>query len=121
MYEVIIKTRFAAAHYLRNYKGACEALHGHNWKVDMVVEAAKIDHVGLAIDFGTLREKADKIISRLDHTCLNELDIFKEANPSSENIAKQIFNELKKEIGKAIKLKKVTVWETDDAAASYYE
>ena len=121
MYEVMIKTEFASAHNLRNYKGACEALHGHNWKVDITVETDQLDEIGLALDFNLLKEKTNRIIGELDHIYINEHPAFKEKNPSSENIAKYIYDELKSTLDDAVKVKKVTIWETDDAAASYRE
>ncbi len=121
MYEVMIKREFASAHNLRNYKGSCETLHGHNWKVDIAVETDRLDEIGLALDFNLLKEKTDDIIDGLDHIYLNDHEAFKEKNPSSENIARYIFDGLKATLDGDIKVKKVTIWETDDAAASYRE
>ena len=121
MYEVMIKREFASAHNLRNYKGSCEALHGHNWKVDITVETDRLDEIGLALDFNLLKEKTDDIIDGLDHIYLNKHEAFKEKNPSSENIARYIFDGLKSNLDDGVKVKKVTIWETDDAAASYRE
>ena len=121
MYEVMIKTEFASAHNLRNYEGACETIHGHNWKVDVVVEQETLDEAGLAVDFKVLKEKTDIIVNDLDHIYLNEHKAFREVNPSSENIAKYIYDELKKALGSVTLVKRITVWETDSAAASYYE
>ena len=121
MYEVMIKREFASAHNLRNYKGSCETLHGHNWKVDIIVETDRLDEIGLALDFNLLKEKTNEIIDGLDHIYLNEHEAFKEKNPSSENIAKYIFDGLKFTLDDGVKVKKVTIWETDDAAASYRE
>ena len=121
MFEVMIKTEFASAHNLRDYKGACEAMHGHNWKIDILVEARELDETGLAVDFNVLKEKSETIIGDLDHIYLNEHRAFKTLNPSSENIAKYIYDTLKKDLPDSVSLKKITVWETDDAAASYYE
>lgn len=121
MYEVMIKREFASAHNLRNYKGSCETLHGHNWKVDITVETDRLDEIGLALDFNLLKEKTDGIIGGLDHIYLNEHEAFRDKNPSSENIARYIFDELKAGLDDGVKVKKVTLWETDDAAASYRE
>jgi len=121
MYEVMIKREFASAHNLRNYKGSCETLHGHNWKVDITVETDSLDEIGLALDFNLLKEKTNEIIEGLDHIYLNEHEAFKEKNPSSENIARYIFDGLKATLDDGVKVKKVTIWETDDAAASYRE
>lgn len=121
MYEVMIKREFASAHNLRNYKGSCETLHGHNWKVDITVETERLDEIGLALDFNLLKEKTDDIIDGLDHIYLNDHEAFKEKNPSSENIARYIFDGLKAALDGGVKVAKVTIWETDDAAASYRE
>jgi len=121
MYEVMIRTEFASAHNLRNYEGSCETLHGHNWKADIVVQAEELDEIGLALDFNLLKARAAEIINDLDHIYLNEHEAFREDNPSSENIARYIFKEIGKTLDKGVKIKKVTVWETDDAAASYFE
>ena len=121
MYEIIVKSEFASAHNLRNYNGACENLHGHNWKVDILVETKELDQSGLAVDFHVLKEKSNNIINNLDHIYLNEHRAFKSTNPSSENIAKYLFDELSKALGKNARVKKITVWETDDTAASYFE
>jgi len=121
MYEVMVRTEFASAHNLNFYQGACESLHGHNWKVDILVEKENLDQAGIAIDFNLLKEKASKITNGLDHIYLNEHEAFRDKNPSSENMAKYIFQEMARELGGKARIKKVTVWETDDAAASYME
>jgi len=117
----MIKTEFASAHNLRNYNGVCETLHGHNWKIDILVETKDLDETGLAVDFNVLKKKSNDIINDLDHIYLNEHEAFREINPSSENIAKYIYNQLTMSLAGEAKVKKITVWETDCAAASYYE
>jgi 6-pyruvoyltetrahydropterin/6-carboxytetrahydropterin synthase len=122
MYELSIETGFASAHQLRGYKGKCEKLHGHNWKVQISVTAERLNEIDLAIDFHELKKIADEIISPLDHAFLNDIFPFTEKNPSSENIAKWIFESLKKKINDDnIRVSAVTVWESDTASASYYE
>ncbi len=121
MYEVMIKTEFASAHNLKFYKGACEALHGHNWKVEITVETDKLDQAGIAVDFNVLKAETNAIVNGLDHIYLNDHEAFKEQNPSSENIARYIFEEVALRLGDKAKVKKVTIWETDNAAASYME
>ncbi len=121
MYELMIKDEFAAAHNLRNYKGKCEHLHGHNYNVEVYLESKELNHQGLALDFSILKRKLNKVLKDLDHKYLNkDIEFFKKNNPSAENIAKFIYLELKKQIKKC-KLKKVSVWESDYAKASYYE
>jgi 6-pyruvoyltetrahydropterin/6-carboxytetrahydropterin synthase len=122
MYEVSIELSFSAAHCLRNYRGKCEALHGHNWKVEVTVAGDSLDDIGLAIDFKILKEKSRVVIDRLDHHHLNELSPFTQVNPSSENIARYIFEQLKKALdGERVKLSKVIVWEAEGSKAMYYE
>lgn len=122
MYELTIISDFAAAHNLRFYEGECERLHGHNWKVEVTVAGRRLDRSGLAMDFKVLKKILENILERLDHKYLNEIMPFDRENPSSENIARYIFNQFKKEIkGKGIKVARVRVWESDNAAATYYE
>lgn len=122
MYELMIETRFAAAHQLRNYKGKCENLHGHNWKVQVAVSAERLNDIGLAMDFGDIKALTNDVIGILDHAMLNEIFPFTEINPSSENIARWIYESLKKKIDTdEIEVASVTVWESETAAATYYE
>ncbi len=120
MYELKIEDAFAAAHNLREYQGQCEDLHGHNWKVEVVVQADRLDHIGLAIDFKELKNATDAVLSTLDHTYLNEHPAFREQNPSSELIAKFIFEELARRVDReGLWVARVTAWESEKACASY--
>jgi 6-pyruvoyltetrahydropterin/6-carboxytetrahydropterin synthase len=120
MYELKIEDSFAAAHNLRGYKGQCEALHGHNWKVEVVVRADRLDDTGLAIDFQELKAATGEILAKLDHVYLNELTAFREQNPSSELISRFIFEELTRRIERdGLWVHRVTAWESDKACASY--
>jgi 6-pyruvoyltetrahydropterin/6-carboxytetrahydropterin synthase len=129
MYELKVVSEFAAAHKLRGYDGECEKLHGHNWRVEAVVTADALDPVGLAVDFKDLKKWLNGILDGLDHLYLNELEPFQSENPSSENLARFIFCELQERVaryveggaGRGIAVKKITVWESERAAASYYE
>jgi len=122
MFEVSIETSFSAAHRLNNYRGNCEALHGHNWKVQVTVETAALNEIGLGIDFRELKEKTRRVLSPFDHVLLNDLASFKDINPSSEAIARYIFIELKREITSLpVRLKKVSVWESDNSWVTYTE
>lgn len=122
MYKVKIISRFSAAHSLRNYKGKCEALHGHNWRVEILVSSPKLNSSGMVMDFSDLKKLTSGVFGELDHCHLNELDYFKAQNPSSEEIAKYIFDELKDEItAKGCKLEEIKVWETEASCASYSE
>lgn len=122
MFEVSIETSFSAAHRLNNYRGNCEALHGHNWKVQVTVETAALNEIGLGIDFRELKEKTRRVLSPFDHVLLNDLAPFKDINPSSEAIARYLFIELKREItALPVRLKKVSVWESDNSWVTYTE
>lgn len=122
MYELMIETTFSAAHQLRGYRGKCEELHGHNWKVQVHVTASRLNEIDIAIDFHDLKAYTNEVIKQLDHAMLNDLFPFTEINPSSENIARWIFESLKKKINTDdIRVSAVTVWESDTASATYYE
>lgn len=122
MFELMVETFFSAAHQLRGYKGACEKLHGHNWRVQVHVIAERLNEIDIAIDFHELKRLADEVIAPLDHSFLNEIFPFTEKNPSSENVAKWIYDSLKKRLNNdTINLSAVTVWESETASATYYE
>ena len=133
MYELTIISDFAAAHNLRQYEGECENLHGHNWKVEVMVESKRLNKIGLAVDFKALKKILNNILEKLDHKYLNDIPPFNKENPSSENIARYIYQEFEKALsnppipplqrgGKGgLKVAKVKVWESDNAAATYYE
>ncbi|PLX79133.1 MAG: 6-carboxytetrahydropterin synthase QueD [Desulfuromonas sp.] len=122
MYHLTIHTHFAAAHNLINYQGDCENLHGHNWKVEVTVAAKELDQAGLAIDFKILKKETNKVLDMLDHKYLNDLEPFKEISPSSEHIARFLFNELTDTLNNDnVKVERVNVWESDYACASYSE
>ncbi|MBF0521123.1 MAG: 6-carboxytetrahydropterin synthase QueD [Nitrospirae bacterium] len=122
MFELSVESTFAAAHQLRGYKGKCEALHGHNWRVQVVVQADKLNEIDIAIDFHDLKKFTKDVTSQLDHAFLNDIFPFTQINPSSENIAKWIYDTLRKKIStEHVRLLSVTVWESETAAATYYE
>ena len=121
MFELNVEDEFASAHFLRKYKGKCERMHGHNYRVQVSIKAEKLNKIGLAIDFGEIKAELKKVMEILDHNVLDELPAFKKINPSAENIAKYIFDCLNKTLKrKNIRLAKVTVWETARASASYF-
>jgi 6-pyruvoyltetrahydropterin/6-carboxytetrahydropterin synthase len=108
------------SHRIRCLHGKCEQLHGHNWKIEVRVASKRLRREGLVIDFGVLKQKVEKVLKTLDHNFLNDLPPFLKREPSSENIAKYIFDALRKEFkGNTIVLKKVTAWESETACASY--
>jgi 6-pyruvoyltetrahydropterin/6-carboxytetrahydropterin synthase len=120
MYEVSVEQHFDAAHYLRDYQGKCESLHGHRYQVVAKVKASQVDEIGLAYDFTVLKQHLADIVSRFDHTCLNDVPPFDKINPSSENIASTIYNELGPKLaGDPVSLSGVEVWESPDSWVAY--
>ena len=95
MFELVVETDFSAAHNLREYKGQCEKLHGHNWKVQVVLKAEKLDRLGMVMDFREVKRVIGEIMNKFDHTYLNELADFKVLNPTTENLSKILYDELK--------------------------
>lgn len=122
MFTITVKTEFNAAHHLREYKGKCEALHGHNWAVELSVCANTLNKSGMAVDFTVLKKELNSLLEGIDHKYLNELKYFKKINPTSENIAKYIYDNMKRNCGKyKVKIKNVSVWETPTSCATYEE
>jgi 6-pyruvoyltetrahydropterin/6-carboxytetrahydropterin synthase len=122
MYEASVEESFAAAHNLRGYHGKCENLHGHNYKVRVTLAGKELDSTGLLYDFVELKRVIQVVIRALDHRYLNELAPFDKLNPSAENIARYIYDEVAKQLPKArngAEIASITVWETETAAATY--
>jgi len=121
MYDIFVKTHFSSGHYLRDYPGSCEHPHGHNWKVTVTVRAYETDNIGMGIDFKLLKKYVNAVIDELDHKNLNELEPFKEVNPSSENIAQFIFEKLMVPLShERYQLYSVSVYETDSQGLTFY-
>ncbi|HQB40859.1 MAG TPA: 6-carboxytetrahydropterin synthase QueD [Candidatus Cloacimonadota bacterium] len=122
MYKINVSSSFSAAHKLNNYPGLCKNLHGHNWKVRIQINCTKVDNLGMAIDFGIAKKHLSELMAMFDHQYLNDLDCFKDINPTSENIARVIFNELKKSFySDEAKISEVEVWESDHSSIIYTE
>ena len=120
MYQISVEQDFDAAHFLRGYQGKCEALHGHRFRVVVKVAASRVDHTGMAYDFMELKRRLGDILSRFDHTCLNDVLPFDKINPSSENIAATIYNELQPKLAYApVSLTCVEVWESPQSGVAY--
>jgi 6-pyruvoyltetrahydropterin/6-carboxytetrahydropterin synthase len=120
MYEVSVEKHFDAAHYLRDYQGKCESLHGHRYQVVVKVKASKANEIGLAFDFTVLKQHLSDILSRFDHICLNDVPPFDKINPSSENIASTIYDELEPRLaGAPVSLSCIEVWESPDSWVAY--
>ena len=118
MFEVKVETSFSAAHHLLNYKGKCENQHGHNWKVEVYVQGEVLDKSNILVDFKVLKREVNEIMELLDHKDINELDAFKNQSPSSEFIAKFIYEKVREVFPTVAK---VSVWETPTSCASYFE
>ncbi len=121
MYELKVISRFAAAHCLRNFKGRCEALHGHNWRVEVCVRGDTLGHADILFDFGELKSITRQVLDELDHCHLNELPAFQQQNPSSELLARYIYSKIRPLLPVAVRIHKVSVWESEDSRASYFE
>ena len=120
MFEVEIFLSFSAAHRLRDYNGKCERLHGHNYKVHVVCRAKDISKQGMVIDFIELKKATSEVLERLDHRFLNDVSPFDQIEPSAENLAKYLFDEIAANLeDKSNLLHNVSVWESDTSRATY--
>lgn len=119
MYELTIKSEFASAHFIPGYAGECRDLHGHTWKVEVTVESEKLDSLGMVVDFKVMKERLKEFLKAIDHVCLNDLSYFKTANPTTEHLAKYIFDEFAKAC-QPLKIKRVRVWESDTSDVTYF-
>ena len=120
MYQLFVEEHFDAAHYLPNYHGKCEKLHGHRFKVVVRLEAARLDETGLAYDFAQLKQHLREVLIQFDHTCLNDVPPLDKIGPSSENIATTIYNVLQARLSNSsVKLVNVEVWESPTTGVSY--
>jgi 6-pyruvoyltetrahydropterin/6-carboxytetrahydropterin synthase len=121
MYDIFVKTHFSSGHYLRDYPGSCEHPHGHNWRVTVTVRAHELDPIGMGIDFKLLKTHVSQVMDQIDHKNLNDMEEFSTINPSSENIARFIYEQLQKPLDhQRYRLFSVTVYETDNSGLTYY-
>jgi len=122
MFQVSVEETFSAGHALRGYRGKCENVHGHNYRVRVTVEGPRLDAVGLLCDFTELKRVIREIIGRLDHQFVNDLEPFRTVNPSAENLAKYFYEEVTvgvKALPTGARVADIVVWETDTASARY--
>ena len=121
MFEVSVEDTFAAGHALRNYRGKCENVHGHNYRVQVTFSGPELDAAGLLVDFVEVKKLMGAVVDRLDHQFLNDLPPFDVLNPSAENIAKYFFDQIDAGLpaGSPAKLGEVRIWETDTSCATY--
>lgn len=119
-YEIKIITDFSAAHHLRDFRGKCENLHGHNWKIEIVLRGTELNDIGVLVDFGEVKQATRALLSEVDHHYLNEIPFFADRNPSSENIARYLFERLAEKFDNdKLRLYRVSAWESDDACATF--
>ena len=122
VFEVYVKTHFSAAHRLYGYPGDCARVHGHNWIVEVYVRCRQLNEIGIGIDFRDIKQAVREVLSKMDHSDLNELPAFAEINPSSENIAKHLYREISAVVNTdRVRVSKVKVCETPGAGAFYWE
>jgi len=120
MFEIKVLSHFAAAHKLQMVAKKCENLHGHNWKIESCVIGEKLNEAGVLMDFGELKKYIAEIMERLDHKYLNDLNLFQDNIPSSENVARHIAEELQKYLeGTSVKVSRIKVWESENSCATY--
>ena len=121
MFEVTIEETFAAGHALRNYRGKCENVHGHNYRCQVTLEGAELDHIGLLVDFVELKRVVHGVLDRMDHQWLNEFPPFDVLNPSAENMARYIYEQVVEglKVREGVRVGLVKLWETDTAHATY--
>lgn len=120
MFEILVKGSFSAAHWLRGYKGKCEGLHGHNWEVEITISAERINSTGMVMDFSEAKRYLKEVLDSMDHRCLNDMGYFRDVNPTSENIARYIYDRLVEKVStEGVKISRVTVWETSTNCAVY--
>ncbi len=113
---------FSSAHILNGHKGQCKQMHGHNWKVEVEVCGNKLDNIGMVIDFKDIKKSTNNIVDELDHEFLNDLEPFKDKNPTAENIAKYIYGRLNDILSpQDVYVKSIKLWETDRSAVKYSE
>jgi 6-pyruvoyltetrahydropterin/6-carboxytetrahydropterin synthase len=117
-YEVSVSSHFDAAHYLRNYKGKCEKLHGHRFQVAVSVRAKELNEIGISFDFTELKRHLNEVLENFDHVCLNDIPPYDKINPTTENIALAIYEGLKSRIGEFL-ISRVQVWESPDSSVTY--
>lgn len=122
VFEVYVKSHFSAAHRLVGYPGDCARVHGHNWIIEVFVRCTELDNIGIAIDFRDIKGAVETVLCELDHRDLNDVDAFRNANPTSENIARFLYGELSQRLNAPqVCVSRVKVSETPGAGAFYWE
>jgi len=122
MFQVSVEETFSSGHALRGYKGKCENVHGHNYRVQVTLEGPQLDSIGLLVDFTQVKQVVREIVKRLDHQFINDLEPFTVVNPSAENMAKYFYDEVSrqlKDLPLGARITDIVVWETDTTSAQY--
>jgi 6-pyruvoyltetrahydropterin/6-carboxytetrahydropterin synthase len=123
MFQVSVDETFSAGHALRGYKGKCENVHGHNYKVRVTLEGPELDSIGLLYDFTHLKRAIREVTNAVDHKFLNDLPPFDVINPSAENLAKYFYDETTRQMNAmpdGARITSITIWETDTTSATYW-
>ncbi len=122
VYEIHVKDHFSAAHSLNGYEGNCSRVHGHNWEVKVFIQCRQLNPIGIGIDFRDVKQVVKDVLSRLDHTHLNELAEFKTMNPTAENISAMLYKKLEARFNtEDIKVTRVQIFESPGCSATYWE
>lgn len=123
MFQVSVEETFSAGHALRGYRGKCENVHGHNYRVRVTLEGPQLDKIGLLVDFTRIKQTLRAVIAGLDHQFINDLEPFQTLNPSAENLAKyfydQVSGQLHHDLPPGARVRDVVLWETDTSRAQY--
>ncbi len=119
MYYLSIDTVLSAAHFLEGYEGDCAKIHGHNWKIRITVKTNKLDKVGMGLDFKAIKDCSWQVLGKYDHHCLNEIAPFNKINPTAENLAKFLYDEITRLLPESIAMHKISLWETENYLVEY--
>jgi 6-pyruvoyltetrahydropterin/6-carboxytetrahydropterin synthase len=119
MYELTVQGGFAAAHRLREYGGACENLHGHNWRVEVHLAGEQLDEIGILVDFREVKRLLAAALDELDHKYLNEVPPFDRINPTTENLSRHLCERLRQRMPERVRIRKVVLWESDGCGGAY--
>lgn len=120
MFELSVKGHIASAHFIPGYEGKCRNLHGHTWQVEVVIAGERLNALGMVADFAVLKKQLKEFLSALDHVCLNDLEDFKKIPPTTENLAKYIYDKFGGLI-RPLAVKRVRVWESENSSVIFYE
>ncbi len=119
MYTLTVRDHFAAAHRLREYHGECEKLHGHSWRIEVELEGAELNDLGMLMDFREVKAALKGVLDRLDHGYLNEVEPFDNLNPTTENLCRYVAEQLRDSLDCRVSIRRVTCWESEKCGASY--